>query len=50
MALGDSVKALSYYRRWLDVYDGELERGLPEYLNNERMLPDMESRARAQVN
>ena len=50
LALGDSVKALSYYRRWLDVYDGELERGLPEYLNHERMLPDMESRARAQVN
>ena len=50
LALGDTATAQRYYRRWLDVYDGEIERDLPEYLNHERMLPDMESRARAQVN
>ncbi len=50
LALGDTAKARSYYRRWLEVYDEELAKDLPEYLNHDRMLPDMESRARAQIN
>ncbi len=50
LALGDTVRAQGYYSRWLEVYSVEMASGLPEYLNHERMLPDMEARARAQTN
>ena len=50
VALGDTAGAREYYQRWLEVYDDEVARDLPEYRNHERMFPDMELRARELVN
>ena len=50
LALGDTARAQVYYSRWLEVYDDEIARELPEYLTHALMLPNMEARAKAQIN
>ena len=47
LALGDSVAAREYYRRWLDAYDTETEKDLLEYQDHAPMFPAMQSTAEA---
>lgn len=37
--MGDAARAADYYRRFLEVYDVESVRGLPEYSEHAPMLP-----------
>lgn len=46
-ARGDDEAAAGYYRRMLDNWDSQRESGLPEYEAHARMLPELESDARA---
>lgn len=39
-AVGDASTASRLYRRFLDVYDAERARELPEYVDHARILPD----------
>ncbi|HEX6133961.1 MAG TPA: zinc-ribbon domain-containing protein [Longimicrobiales bacterium] len=41
----DAAAARSYYRRFLDAYDSEMARGLPEYQNHARTLPELRQAA-----
>jgi predicted nucleic acid-binding Zn ribbon protein len=47
LALGDSVAARGYYRRWLAAYDTEAEKDLLEYQDHAPMFPAMQSTAEA---
>jgi tetratricopeptide (TPR) repeat protein len=46
---GDDQAALAYHRRFLDALPSERERGLPEYQDHARILPEYEAAARAAV-
>ena len=47
LALGDTASARVYYRRWLDVYDTEMARNVPEYGHHAQMMPEMRAKAEA---
>jgi len=49
LALGDTASARVYFTRWLDVYDVEIARDVPEYLDHTQMIPGMRARAEALV-
>jgi len=49
LALGDTASARVYYRRWLDVYDTEMARNVPEYGHHAQMMPEMRAKAEALV-
>lgn len=49
MQLGDAAEARSLYRRFLDRYDAEIGRPLPEYQHHGQGLPVMRDQARAVV-
>ncbi len=49
LALGDTASARVYYRRWLDVYDTEIARNVPEYGDHAQMMPEMRAKAEALV-
>ncbi len=47
LALGDSASARAYYRRWLDSYESETAKNLPEYQEHGPMFPEMQAKAEA---
>ena len=47
VALGDSASARGYYTRWLDAYETEVAKQLPEYIGHESMFPEMRAKAEA---
>jgi hypothetical protein len=47
--LGDRTKSQAFYRRFLDAYDAEVKRGLPEYKEHEQALPPMKGEAEKQL-
>jgi hypothetical protein len=49
LALGDTASARVYFTRWLDVYDVEIARDVPEYQDHTQMIPGMRTRAEALV-
>ena len=49
LALGDTASARVYFTRWLDVYDVEIARDVPEYRDHTQMIPGMRARAEALV-
>lgn len=49
LALGDSASARAFYQRWLDVYDAEMAKGLPEYSDHSALLPTMRATAQALI-
>jgi hypothetical protein len=49
LALGDTASARAYFTRWLDVYDAEMARDVPEYRDHTQMIPGMRARAEALV-
>lgn len=49
LALGDTASARLYFTRWLDVYDVEIAKNVPEYLDHTQMIPGMRERAEALV-
>jgi hypothetical protein len=46
---GDTAAALDYYRRYIDAYPSEIGRGLIEYQDHARILPDHLEVARRRV-
>jgi hypothetical protein len=48
-AMGNTAQANALYRRFLDGYDAEIRRGLPEYKEHDQALPPMREEARRQV-
>jgi hypothetical protein len=46
---GDQAAALNYYRRYVDAYPSEVGRGLIEYQDHARILPDHLELARQRV-
>lgn len=46
---GNTTEARALYRRFLDAYDAELSRGLPEYKAHEPALPGMRAEAARQA-
>lgn len=42
---GDPAAARGFYRRFLDAYDTEIERGLQEYRDHQPLLPDVRAEA-----
>lgn len=42
---GNTAEARTFYKRFLDHYDTELARGLPEYKDHEQLLPSMKTAA-----
>jgi hypothetical protein len=46
-AQGDSAAARTYYKRFLDAYEAERKKTLPEYTDHARVLPEYEAAARA---
>ena len=47
VALGDSASARGYYTRWLDAYETEVAKQLPEYIGHESMFSEMRAKAEA---
>jgi hypothetical protein len=43
---GDEAAARSFYQRFIAAYDAEVARGLPEYRDHARMLPELLTNAR----
>jgi hypothetical protein len=48
-AMGNQAQATTFYRRFLDSYDAEMKRGLPEYKEHDQALPPMKAEAERQV-
>lgn len=47
LAMGDSAGARAFYQRWLDAYDSEMAKDLPEYRDHGALLPTMRAMAQA---
>lgn len=49
LAMGNETDARSLFRRFLENYDAELARGLPEYQEHQAVLPSLQADARQVV-
>ncbi len=47
LALGDTASARVFYQDWLDAYDSEIVKKLPEYIDHRVILETKEMTARA---
>ena len=47
--MGNAAAANAFYRRFLDGYDAEVKRGLPEYKEHDQALPPMRDEARREL-
>ncbi len=49
LALGDSASAREFFQRWLDAYDAEMAKNLPEYSDHSGIFPTMRATAQALI-
>ena len=49
LALGDSASARAFFQRWLDAFDAERAKNLPEYSDHSGIFPTMRVTAQALI-